>query len=74
MTSIDDKEPTGFIFVGVECLSNVLQDFGIVDVFEGNEHLIPENFSTFRRERRGGIGTIDSLDRDNSLFLSISFS
>lgn len=72
-TSIDDVALRDFVFVGVLCLSNVLHVFGIVDVLDGNEHLIPENFSTFRRERRGTIAR-DSRDWDNSEFLIIDFS
>jgi len=40
------------VFVGVPCFSRPLNVFGIVDVPDGKEHLIPENFSTIRKDRR----------------------
>jgi hypothetical protein len=40
------------VFVGVLCFSRPLNVFGIVDIPEGNEHLIPENFSKLCIDRR----------------------
>jgi hypothetical protein len=38
------------VLVGVQCFSRPLNVFGMVAFVEGNEHLIPENFSTLRIE------------------------
>ncbi len=56
------------VFVGVQCFSRPLNVFGSVDVFEGNEHLIPENFSVVRIERRWG------FNRDRSRLESVNWS
>lgn len=56
------------VFVGVQCFSWDLEVFGSVDVAEGKEHLIPENFSRLRIERRAG------LNRDRSRLESVNWS
>jgi hypothetical protein len=45
-----------------------LNVFGIVDVPEGKEHLIPENFSTIRKDRRW------TFNRDRSKFELVNLS
>jgi hypothetical protein len=40
------------VLVGVQCFSRPLNVCGIVDAPDGKEHLIPENFSTLRNDRR----------------------
>ncbi len=56
------------VFVGVPCFSRPLNVFGIVDVPEGKEHLIPENFSTIRKDRRW------TFNRDRSKFELVNLS
>jgi hypothetical protein len=62
------NEDDMFVFVGVQCFSRPLNVFGIVDVPEGKEHLIPENFSILRIERRW------IFKRDISRFESVNLS
>jgi len=45
-----------------------LNVFGIVDVPDGKEHLIPENFSTIRKDRRW------TFNRDRSKFEFVNLS
>ncbi len=59
------NEDDMFVFVGVQCFSRPLNVFGMVEVVEGKEHLIPENFSTLRIERR---------NRDRSRLESVNWS
>lgn len=68
--TIDDEELFICRFLlGVVCLSKTLHVFGNVDDPVGNEHLIPENFSTFRNDRRW----VFNRDRSSVEFVSVSW-
>ena len=58
----------GLEWIGVQCFSRFFDVWGSVDVDDGNEHLMPENFSRLRIERRW------EFNRERSRFESVNCS
>lgn len=52
LTIIDIDISICFVRVGVRCFSKFLHVVGMVAVPDGKAHLIPENFSAVRNDRR----------------------
>ena len=73
-TTNEFEQFNGLAFIGVQCFSKPLYVLGNVDVNDGKEHFIPENFSTLcngRIEVRRGtldILRLHSLDLEKKKF------